>query len=315
MLTTLLVSILTLVQLNCENLFDCTHDSLKADIEYTPEGNRHWTPWKYGRKTESIAQELVGCCGTDTLPDLITLCEVENDSVMHRLTRRTSLARLGYRYIMTQSRDARGIDVALIYNVMSFRPISQQSITPDDNHPEHPLRDILYVAGETTTGDTLHVIVAHAPSKFGGKRKSEARRMVVMKRIAETVDSIRTRHSNPKIIISGDFNDSAESATMRYLEAKGLINSTKHARGRHGAKGSYKYKGKWESIDHILVSPSLHDNIVDTYIGDAPYLLQRDINYGGVKPHRSSIGYRYDAEGYSDHLPVVIKIAINGEKY
>lgn len=66
MLTTLLVSILTLVQLNCENLFDCTHDSLKEDIEYTPEGNRHWTPWKYGRKTENIAQELIGCCGTDT---------------------------------------------------------------------------------------------------------------------------------------------------------------------------------------------------------------------------------------------------------
>lgn len=311
MLTTLLVSILTLVQLNCENLFDCTHDSLKEDIEYTPEGNRYWTAWKYGRKTESIAQELIGCCGNDTLPDLITLCEVENDSVMQRLTRRTSLARLGYNYIMTQSRDKRGIDVALIYNVISFRPIHQQSITPDDNHPEHPLRDILYVAGVTATGDTLHVIVTHTPSKFGSKRKSEARRMVVIKRIAETVDSIRNRHANAKIIVSGDFNDSAKSTSMQYLEANGLINATKTAIGSHGAKGSYKYKGIWESIDHILVSESLHDSIIRTYVADSPYLTQKDLKYGGIKPHRSSIGYRFDPNGYSDHLPVILKIRID----
>ena len=114
MLTVFLVSILTLVQLNCENLFDCSHDEGKNDTEFTAEGKRHWTKQKYWQKTENIAKELIGCCGKDTLPDLITLCEVENDTVMERLTRRTAMGQLGYRYIMTNSRDERGIDVELV---------------------------------------------------------------------------------------------------------------------------------------------------------------------------------------------------------
>ena len=34
MLFLLLSSFLTLVELNCENLFDCRHDSLKNDLEF-----------------------------------------------------------------------------------------------------------------------------------------------------------------------------------------------------------------------------------------------------------------------------------------
>ena len=34
-----LSSLLTLVSLNCENLFDCRHDSLKNDYEWLPEGS------------------------------------------------------------------------------------------------------------------------------------------------------------------------------------------------------------------------------------------------------------------------------------
>ena len=42
MLNTLILGIFTFVQLNCENLFDCVHDSLKQDTEYTAESPRHW---------------------------------------------------------------------------------------------------------------------------------------------------------------------------------------------------------------------------------------------------------------------------------
>ena len=308
MLTAILLTILTFVQLNCENLFDCTHDSGKNDTEFTPEGKRHWTNGKYWRKTENIAKELIGCCGRDTLPDLITLCEVENDSVMDKLVRHTALGRLGYRYIMTDSRDERGIDVALVYNTMSFRPILHHSIRPEDNHSEHPLRDILYVAGRTTSGDTLHVMAVHAPSKFGGKKESGKRRMVVARKIGEIVGSIINNNANTKIIISGDFNDTAESEIISTIEAKGMINVTRTPKGNNGAQASYKYKGKWESIDHILVSSCLSKYIVKSYIGDNQYNTCKDIKYGGVKPKRSFNGYRFVPEGCSDHLPVILKI-------
>ena len=239
MLTTFLVGILTLVQLNCENLFDCSHDSGKNDMEFTAEGKRHWTAGKYWRKTENIAKAIIGSCGRDTLPDLITLCEVENDSVMDKLTRRTALGRLGYRYIMTDSRDKRGIDVALLYNTFSFKPNCHYSIRPEDDHPEHPLRDILYVCGCLASGDTIHVVVVHAPSKFGGAKKSLKRRMVVMKETMAVIDSIRNKDNDANIIIAGDFNDTADSQPMTYLENHGLVNVSKQAIGENGARGSY----------------------------------------------------------------------------
>ena len=308
MLTVFLVSILTLVQLNCENLFDCLHDDGKNDTEFTTEGKRYWTNGKYWRKTENIAKELIGCCGKDTLPDLITLCEVENDSVMDKLTHRTALGRLGYRYIMTNSHDERGIDVALLYNTMSFKPIRHHSIRPEDNHTEHPLRDILYVCGCLVTGDTLHVIVVHAPSKFGGTKKSLKRRMVVMEKTVAIIDSIRHDDNDARIIIAGDFNDTADNLPLTYLEDHGLLNISKQASGENGARGTYKYKGRWESIDHILVSENMRNAVITTSICDTPYLIYKDKKYGGWKPRRSFNGYRYDPEGYSDHLPVVVKI-------
>ena len=310
MLTVFLVSILTLVQLNCENLFDCSHDEGKNDTEFTAEGKRHWTKQKYWQKTENIAKELIGCCGKDTLPDLITLCEVENDTVMERLTRRTAMGQLGYRYIMTNSRDERGIDVAIIYNTMSFRPICHKSIRPDDNHPEHPLRDILYLCGSVASGDTLHVVAVHAPSKFGGAKRSEKRRLTVINKIIQTIDSIRTNNQKAKIIISGDFNDTAESYSMISLENNEIINVTKTTKGYNGAKGSYKYKGRWESIDHILVSPSIVNNILESRIYDASYLIEEDNKYGGVRPRRSYKGLRFDPSGHSDHLPIILKLYI-----
>lgn len=38
----LLFSLLfTIISYNCENLFDCRHDSLKNDVEFLPDAERH----------------------------------------------------------------------------------------------------------------------------------------------------------------------------------------------------------------------------------------------------------------------------------
>ena len=193
---------------------------------------------------------------------------------------------------------------------MSFRPICHKSIRPEDNHPEHPLRDILYLCGSVASGDTLHVVVVHAPSKFGGAKRSEKRRLTVINKIIQTIDSIRTNNQKAKIIISGDFNDTAESYSMISLENNEIINATKTSKGYNGAKGSYKYNGKWESIDHILVSPSIVNNILESRIYDASYLIEEDNKYGGVRPRRSYKGLRFDPYGHSDHLPIILKVNI-----
>ena len=118
---------LTIVELNCENLFDYFDDEGKDDAEYLPEATRHWTKKRYWRKLNNIAQELISC-SDDGIPDLIALCEVENDSVVHDLLRRSLLRNAGYEYLMTSSPDLRGIDVALLYSPFSFAPIRSYPI-------------------------------------------------------------------------------------------------------------------------------------------------------------------------------------------
>lgn len=59
---------------------------------------------------------------------LIALCEVENDSVLSHLTRRTPLRWQDYRYIITQSPDPRGINVALLYQRDQFFYLRHESI-------------------------------------------------------------------------------------------------------------------------------------------------------------------------------------------
>ena len=301
----LLVSWLTLVELNCENLFDCYHDSLKQDTEWLPASVRKWTPDRYWRKVNNIGQEILSC-QEDGFPDLVALVEVENDSVLRDLTRRSLLRNAGYQYLMTQSPDVRGIDVALLYQPFSFRPICYDALDVQPLEGMRPTRDILYVQGETLNGDTLHVFVVHAPSRYGGEKATRPNRRVVMERI---VGAIHLLPPDAKVIVAGDFNDYADSPSLLFLEGHGLHNVTKDVVGTHGAKGTYRYKGRWQSIDHVLVSTVLCDSVAQTFVHDAPFLLEEDKKYGGFKPFRTYNGYRYQ-RGFSDHLPLVVRFCL-----
>ena len=287
-LSLLLSGFLSLVELNCENLFDCRHDSLKQDMEWTPEGQRKWTPGRYWRKLNNIGQEILSC-QQQGVPDLVALVEVEKRGA-------------GYEYLMTQSPDLRGIDVALLYQPLSFRPICYDYLRVIPLENMRPTRDILYVQGEVLSGDTLHVFVVHAPSRFGGEKATRPNRLLVMQRL---VEAIRLLPNDAKVIVAGDFNDYADSPSLLFLQENGLYNMTHQAQGTHGARGTYRYEGQWRSIDHVLVSRALCDSVTQTYVNDAPFLLQEDKKYGGVKPLRTFNGLRYQ-RGFSDHLPLVV---------
>lgn len=306
MLSSLLLGIFTFVQLNCENLFDCRHDTLKQDTEFLPEGSRHWTRGRYWRKLDNISRGIVAC-GMDgrewTLPDMVALCEVENDSVMHDLTRRSLLRGAGYEYVMTCSPDVRGIDVALMYSPFSFALINHFPIRIKPLKGMRPTRDILYVSGRVVTGDTLHVFVVHAPSRYGGEKATRPYRMLVAERLGMAVDSLRRLSHEPNIIVAGDFNDGHADKSLVMLQDMGLADVSAGASGRNGARGTYKYRGRWSSIDHILISKSVKKWFKDCIVNDEKFLVEDDERYGGIRPKRCYTGYKY-VGGYSDHLPL-----------
>lgn len=313
-LVLLITGFLTFVELNCENLFDCRHDSLKNDYEYVEGGSRRWTNGKYWHKVNNIAKDIIACSPAEAgdnltphLPDLIALCEVENDSVMDALTRRSLLRKAGYRYFVTHPQDTRGIDVALLYR-NTFIPLRHYSLRPWLVEGMRPTRDILYTSGIFQSCDTLHIFVLHAPSRFGGEQHSRPFRLAVANRLCESIDSILLLSPSAKIIVAGDFNDYAKDEALKVIGQHLLHNVTAKARGINGAKGTYRYKGRWESLDHIFVSAPLKERLHSVYINDLPFLTQEEDRYGGRKPRRTHNGPRYQRDGYSDHLPLVMNL-------
>lgn len=308
---TLLVNIsavgqsLTMVELNCENLFDYRDDEGKQDEDYLPEATRSWTKKRYWCKQDHIAQTLLSCVDKG-IPDLIALCEVENDSTLYDLCHRSLLRNAGYDYLMTNSPDVRGIDVALLYSPFTFLPIHNLSIRVEPIEGMRPTRDILYVCGLTRT-DTLHIFVVHMPSRFGGERYSRPFRQAVADRLCQQIDSLQAVISEPKILIAGDFNDDADSPVLQQIYEHGVCNLTKGASAPKDIYGTYRYKGEWESIDHILGSPYIYNKVELAMIHAPQFLLEEEKRYGGKKPFRTYNGMRYQP-GYSDHLPLVVRI-------
>ena len=326
----LLTTLFTFVELNCENLFDYTHDEGKDDMEWTPTSIRHWNKGRYWRKLNNIGQEIISCGDQSNqvqiydnqspslsregrggspswqLPDMVALCEVENDSVVKDLTKRSMLRNAGYEYLITNSPDLRGIDVALLYAPTSFRLIRSYALRVKPLPGMRHTRDILYACGEIISGDTLHVFVVHAPSRFGGERQTRPNRRVVGERLMASIDSIRSLHPNPRIIVAGDFNDGDNDALLTYLHSQRLHNISEGAMGHHGAKATYKYQGRWENIDHILVSNAMVRSFQEVYVHDPEFLTEEDSKYGGRQPHRNYNGMRYQ-RGFSDHLPLVAR--------
>ena len=296
------------MEYNVENLFDSDHDSLKMDTQFTPDGDYHWTYGRYWRKLNAISRSIV-LASTDSLtlrlPDIIGLCEVENDSVLMSLTRRSLLRGARYEYVMTASPDLRGIDVALLYQPMTFRCISHHPLRVDPLPSMRPTRDILYVKGETLYGD-LHVYVVHAPSRSGGEKLTRPHRMAVMTRLLSSIDSLCCVEPSPRIIVMGDFNDYSAAKSLRRLSAAGLveISAPGYLTASPDVRGTYRYQGVWGSLDHIFISSSILPFFSRSRVSAPSELLEPDTRYGGMKPFRYMRGPIYNG-GYSDHLPLV----------
>lgn len=306
---------------NCENLFDTIDDSLKTDEEFLPEGVRFWSNYKYYDKLKKISKVITAVGGWQP-PDLVGLCEIENRKVLVDLTKHTPLYISEYKIIHKESPDKRGIDVALLYQPETFRPLNKRFLTVLFKENNRPTRDILYTKGLTNKNDTLHVFVNHWPSRWGGQLESENKRITAAKVLRSIIDSLYQHTQKPNIIIMGDFNDEPENKSISsVLKAEqfnsALVNNTLYnltpSAIRENTPGTHKYQGNWGTLDQLILSANLltgkglFTTKNDIHIFNAPFLLEPDEQYLGKKPYRTFIGFKYNG-GYSDHLPVFIDL-------
>lgn len=253
------------MEYNVENLFDTIHAEGKNDLEFTPQGDHHWNERRYWGKLGRLCRVIAGA-GGETPVDLVALVEVENDSVVSNLTRRTKLTRLGYEYLTANTADERGIRVALLYQPFRFKLVGSASIRFARAKNLGGTRDALHVAGELTTGDTLDLIVCHWPSRRAAGASAKYRETVA-RRLRSYCDSLMKVRERPYLILTGDFNAWYPERSLRealgvrlpedsinpcalYILSHGLHTSD-------GIEGTYKYQGEWNQLDQFIVNGAL----------------------------------------------------------
>lgn len=311
---------------NVENLFDTKDNPDTNDDDLTPDGQLHWTNYRYWKKQNDISK-VISSVGGKYPPAIVGLCEIENDSVLFDLTRRTGLNRHKYEYIITDSKDSRGSNIALLYQRDQMKVITWKSYTPHID-AARTTRDILHVVGKVINGETLDVFVCHFPSRSEGIKKTRPYRIACAKLLKQKTDSLFRIRKRANIVIMGDFNDYPSDISLKEIlsasplkekvDTKSLYNMFYHkSQVKNMNIASYKYRGKWNYIDQFIVSGNLLRNrgevIIknkEAYVYSADFLLQEDNKkYGGQKPFRTYSGWKY-LGGFSDHLPIYIDLEI-----
>lgn len=300
---------------NVENLFDCDDDSLTSDDEFTPGGTRGWTKSRLYDKLDRLSKVILAA-GKWNPPVVVGLCEVENEKVLQMLANNPSLQKSNYKIIHKESPDERGIDVALIYRNDLFRPFDYQIIpVQDETDPLFKTREILQVSGVLNGCDTLHFFVNHWPSRYGGIMETTRYRTLAASALKTSIRQLQNRYPQPKIVCMGDFNDQPSDESLMVIlggsEENGKLVNLSSEWQKNDIK-TLKNEYSWEVFDQWIVSDSfLKSNscfrFLNAKILTFPFLFESDNKFGGVKPKRTYVGYKYQ-EGFSDHLPILIRL-------
>lgn len=274
---------------NVENLFDTFDDSTKNDNEFLPEAKKKWTKSRWHKKTQKIAQVITAA----NYPDVIGFCEIENDTVLKKLINSNLLWKEHYKILHFESKDQRGIDVAIIYKA---HRLDLLSVKPHyvNLKGRRNTRDILSATFANET-DTFALFVNHWPSRYGGQKKSIPKRLIASNKLKILMDSVTHNFSNRKVIAIGDFNDEPHDIS--------LASFTNYEFAPFKFDGTIRYRGRWQKFDQFILSKKF---AYQARILNFKFLLEEDKKYGGFKPYRTYIGPRY-RNGFSDHLPILLR--------
>ncbi len=250
---------------------------------------------------------------------LIGLCEIDSRRVLSELVYQTPLKQGNYSILHRDSPDHRGIDVALLYqrDLLRLQNVRWIPIRLQGDTAAYPTRELLYASFRLPYADTLHVVQCHLPSQMTAREKP----FVVQTALAHLqmlLDSVRERSPEASIVVMGDMNMPVADVRLKQVacgQAEEAITQRKLVNWALLLPDSltyptYRYLGKWSTIDAFLVSPSLLDSTAwhcAPYSFDYAPLLEKDLEHGGYKPRRTRKGVAFRA-GYSDHLPIGVVV-------
>lgn len=289
----------------------------------------NWTEEKIEWKLENVKTAIES--EKNNKPDFLGLIEVENKEVVERLAKK-----LGYSQVeITESPDERGIDVALIFNeTESIKKISRNEHVID---VERPTRNILEVEFLIDGKYPLTIFVNHWPSLSN----PDSWRVKAAEKLVNRVKEIQTKNPAMSFLAIGDFNTIPENNPHPFttvLQKDGfmidghenMVKSGKISQEEMAKmpKGSYFYaKGKqWNMLDRIFYSPNLTDGkdlevTPESFRIHMPKSVLREWTIGKGDDPNSFVPFfvpksfkheknSKDEMGFSDHLPIYMKIEV-----
>ncbi len=296
---------------NVENLFDAEDAPNKADEEFTPNGEYQWTDALFQQKLYNIT-DIIRRIDDGAGPDILGLCEIENQAVLTRLAQHPNLRGLGYEYVyLKESHDPRGIDVGLV----SRYPANDVRWY----FAGYPNREILS-AHFIIRGYELFVILNHWRSRLGGRTSSEPHRIEAAQKCKEIVNKIFRQNPSADILVMGDFNDHPEDQSLQsYLKAR-VLKITPILQPKKAAfLYNLTYTGKTDSwahpyhyFDQIIASHGLLDKQGFFYIPGSFKIVA--FPYMCTKEGRAFSFSSHSGMGYSDHFPVLVYLGIQEQQ-
>ena len=289
-------------QLNAHNLFD-TVDGSSQDTVLTPA--------QLQTKLHKLALAIRDSMGA---PDAITMEEVENLPLLQQLADQPELRALGYRAVLLDGSDPRGINVGVLYRGDRLQLVDSQQLDPTVLSPtgrhvhlftRPPLLVRLAPAGTTdaATGAGMVTVVAnHFTSQLQGESGAR-KRLQQATYLAGVVDARRAAQPAETLVVAGDFNEDPSGPAYHALAERGdgtrrLANVADQlpAADRY----SYGTGARRMLLDQILLAP-------DAAAG--AHVTIPHINTGAPA---SAADDPTRPEGVSDHDPVIADIPVAG---
>lgn len=307
---------------NVENLFDIKDSPRRSEkLQRTLKNElAGWTQSVLDKKWAQLAwaiQQMNDGAG----PDLLGLAEIENHYVLEGLLERLAPLARKYQIAHADTSDARGIDVAFIYDTDLFNAREQFS---HFIQKRTATRDLFQVNFETVAGKRLIVIGNHWPSRIGGQYESEPFRMMAGETLAYFHKRIREIHGNDVAVLAmGDFNDEPFDRSLReYAQAKRGRLGVTHARSAKllnlmwpmmgDGIGSYFLNNRPLMLDQFLVSKGLltgksgfSARSESVSVFSRPAMLKKGVYH---TPLRFGRGRKMNTAGFSDHFPITMNL-------
>lgn len=304
---------------NLENLFDRESAPRHPDLAATLAGElQGWTAAVRNRKLDQLAS-IIRLMFAGAGPDLLGVCEVENEDVLQLLANRLNLPGRSYQVLAHNSPDARGIDVSFLFdqNVLAASNPGHQVVVK-----RTATRDLFWATFTVSaTAEEFVAIGNHWPARSAGQYKSEPFRMLTGETVSVVLQDLLDGDPNLPILLMGDFNDEPfNRSTQEYLLGNRDREQVMRAHTPRvwnlmwplmsgNRPGTYRFGSNWNMLDQLLASKGLvRTNSPIRVLPQSTEIFRPSVMQGSSgRPRRyGRPSATLDQDGFSDHFPITV---------